>query len=476
MTKRREKRSGERTERGQNKTIYLLLLLALGAQTMIVELAIPRLLAPTFGNTLFCWTAIIAVVLVALTLGYHIGGRVATQQNARRLIWILATLSALWVLGLSLLGGAVTACFAGFGLMAGPLVAALVLAALPTGCSAAVVPLVVETRPEGPAKAAGQCYAWSTVGSVLGVLLTGYLLLPQLGISRTVMVGALGVFGMILISGRWLAGLLGLMLIALMVIGPSHSDPGILLDKSNGYHRMRIVTSSYNEKVRTLYLDSTVEGAVELGSSYPVLRYQRKIDQIARGVPELSRAFFIGGGSFSMPRYIKTHYPHTVVDVVEIDPDVVNAAREYLELSDEVNVFLGDGRRVLGDRSTTYDLIVTDAFHGVRKIPFHLATREFNRLVRERLTPQGLYAVNAIGQPAGSRLMRSVIQTIMEEFEHVSLLYDYTGVVENVWILASRSPITIGRSPKTREAGGRILTDDNAPVEFLIAADLVQRF
>jgi spermidine synthase len=476
MAKRRDRRSGQRIERRQDKWIYLLLLLALGAQTMIVELAIPRLLAPTFGNTLFCWTAIIAVVLVALTLGYHIGGRVATQQNARRLIWILATLSALWVLGLSLWGVTVTASFAGFGLMAGPLVAALVLAALPTGCSAAVVPLAVETRPEGPAKAAGQCYAWSTVGSVLGVLLTGYVLLPQLGISRTMMAGALGVFAMILINGRWLVGLLGLMLIALTVIGPSSSDPGILFDKSNGYHRIRIVRSSHNEKVRTLYLDSTVEGAVELGSSYPVLKYQRKIDQIARAVPELSRVFFIGGGSFSMPRYVEAKYPHAVVDVVEIDPDVVNAARQYLELSDEVNVFLGDGRRVLGDRATPYDLIVTDAFHGVREIPFHLATREFNRLVRERLRPHGLYAVNAIGQPAGSSLVRSVIQTIREEFEHVSLLYDYTGVVENVWVLASRSPIAIGRSPKTREAGGRVLVDDDAPVEFLIAADLVQRF
>ena len=476
MEKRRDRRSVDRTDRGQNKTSYLLLLLALGAQTMIVELAIPRLLAPTFGNTLFSWTAIIAVVLIALALGYHLGGRIATPQNARRLIWMLGTLSAMWVLGLSFLGGTITSSLSGFGLMAGPLVASLLLAALPAGCGAAVVPLVVETRSEGPGKAAGQCYAWSTVGSVLGVLLTGYVLLPQLGISGAMMVGASIVFVMILISGRLLLGLAGLILVLLGGIVSCHTDAGVLYDRSNGYHRIRIIASPcdpYDKNIRTLLLDSTVEGAVELGSSYPVLSYQRKINQIARVVPELSHVFFIGGGSFSMPRYIKETYPDAIIDVAEIDPDLVNAAHKYLELTDELNVLVGDGRRVLGERTLTYDLIVNDAFHGVRKIPFHLVTREFNRLVRDRLTAQGVYAVNAIGHPTDSRLVSSVTRTIMEEFEHVSLLYDSRDSVQNVWVLASRTPITLGRSPLTREAGGQILTDDNAPVEFLIAADLV---
>ena len=475
MAKRKGKHSVERAERSQNNWIYLLLLVVLGAQTMIVELAIPRLLAPTFGNTLFCWTAIIAVVLIALTLGYHLGGRAATRQNAKRLIWMLATFCALWVLGLSFLGRAITSSLSGFGLMAGPLVAALLLAALPAGCGAAVVPLVVETRSEGPARAAGQCYAWSTVGSVVGVLLTGYLLLPCLGISGSMIAGASAVFLIILISGRRLAGVVGLGLVMLSGIFSSRIDPGALFDKSNGYHRIRVMESPGDKNVRTLYLDSTVEGAVTIGSSFPVLRYQRKIRHIVRAVPKLSRAFFIGGGSFSMPRYIKANYPNAIVDAVEIDPDVVNAAREYLELSHEINVFVGDGRRVLGKRAVTYDLIVNDAFHGVRKIPFHLVTREFNRLVKERLTPQGVYVVNAIGQPVDSRLVRSIARTITEEFEHVSFLYESRGAVENVWVLASRSPLNVGHPPPAAGAKDWILTDDKAPVEFLIATDLVKK-
>ena len=82
-----------KTRRTQNGRIHLFVLIALGAQTMIVELTIPRVLAPTFGNTLFCWTAIISVVLIALSLGYYLGGRVDTKRNAKKLIWILASTS-----------------------------------------------------------------------------------------------------------------------------------------------------------------------------------------------------------------------------------------------------------------------------------------------------------------------------------------------------------------------------------------------
>ena len=229
------KKTGNSTETvGQKNWGYLLLLLALGALTMIVELAIPRLLAPTFGNTLFCWTAIIAVVLIALALGYAIGGRLAARKNARELIWMLAAFCALWVVGLSFLGEAITTSLSGLGLMYGPLVAAAILAATPAGCGAAVVPLVVQTRQEGPAKAAGQCYAWSTVGSVAGVLLTGYLLLPFLGTSGAMLVGSGAVFAVILVNWRWPVGIAGLLLVASGGFASSAHKDNVLLDKSNG--------------------------------------------------------------------------------------------------------------------------------------------------------------------------------------------------------------------------------------------------
>lgn len=248
------------------------------------------------------------------------------------------------------------------------------------------------------------------------------------------------------------------------------TDASALFDKSNGYHRIRIVTSPDDQEVRTLYLDSTREGAVRLGSSEPVLGYQKNVRQFVETIPRLSHALFVGGGAFTLPRYIKASFPHANVDVVEIDPDVVDCAYKYLELSSEVNVLVGDGRQVLSSRDVTYDLIVNDAFNGFRKIPFHLVSREFSRLVKSRLSREGVYAVNVIGHATKGSLVGSVVRTLMKEFEHVSLFRRHEG---NIWILASQTSVTPGDGLPKEDMGGQVLTDNHSPVEFLIVKDLI---
>jgi spermidine synthase len=151
-------------------------------------------------------------------------------------------------------------------------------------------------------------------------------------------------------------------------------------------------------------------------------------------------------------------------------------AREYLELSDDLNVYVGDGRRFINDHDKTYDLIVHDAFLGFVNIPFHLITKEFNRLVNKRLTDQGVLAINVVGHPVESRLVGGVTSTLMEEFKHVSYLAEpnpKNPKFQNLWILASRSPITVGTKTQIKLGKKDFLTDNNAPVEYLIAAEYI---
>ena len=190
---------------------------------------------------------------------------------------------------------------------------------------------------------------------------------------------------------------------------------------------------------------------------------------------EVTNAFFIGGGSFSMPRYVKSMHPDINVDVAEIDKDVVNAAYRYLELSGDINILIGDGRQVLKEQSKVYDLIVNDAFNGVRKIPFHMVTKEFVFLVSNKISRHGMYAVNVIGYSSSSNLVKSITKTIMEEFEFVSHFRGKDNKSRNVWILASHSPIGLGVRQLPSGAEGQVLTDDNAPVEFIIAKELMKK-
>jgi spermidine synthase len=453
----------------------LFLLLTLGIQTMIVEVTIPRILAPAFGNTLFCWTAIITTVLVALSLGYYAGGILSSRAKVRRSIVLSAVFSSLWVLLLGLFGERTVPHLAGFGIMFGPLVASFLLAAVPAFLGAAVLPMIVELRSDRPGRSSGESYALSTVGSVLGVLVTGYFLLPNLGIKGTLIVASILVFLSLMFLGRFLTGAAGIAACLAIHFIPVPGGAGVIFDQSNGYHRIKIVESDGARKIRWLFLDNSLEGAVEAGSVVPVLSYQKQIDEILPQVPGAKNVFFIGGGSFSMPSYVKDRHPDIRVDVAEIDPDVVRAAEQHLDVKPDFNLFLDDGRRVLRERGEKYDLIVNDAFKGLKDIPFHLVTREFLETVLDRLTPEGIYAVNVVGLPGESPLAESILATVARAFPEVSILYNREGCVGNVWILASRSPrgLTAGRKPAPGETGGRILTDDDSPVEYLVARELL---
>lgn len=457
----------------------LALVFALGAQTMIVELSLPRLLAPAFGNTLFCWTAAISVVLAALALGYHAGGVVSARRPGTHagLLWGLAAAASGWVVASGVWGDRIVGALSDLGMIAGPLVGTCLLAAPPAGLGASVLPigvgLTAATADSG--RCAGRLYACSTVGSVLGVLTTGYLLLPLLGVSGALFAAAALVFATFLLGRRVLLGAVGLGLLALLAAtATAHRANNVLLDTSNGYHRIRVMAARENPQVRHLYLDSTIEGMVRLGSTAPVMPYQTHGVRIADAVPHLKRIFFLGGGTFSMPKHIQAKYPGVDIEVAEIDPDVVRVAQAFLEMPAGLTVSIGDARRILKNARPGYDLIVNDAFHGVREIPFHLVTREFHRLVAERLSPGGIYAVNVMGHPRASRLVQSVTRTLAQDFRHVHHFTFMTRDIQNIWILAGAQPIPLGDPAPASAEAGMIFTDNHAPVEYLIALDVTR--
>ena len=106
--------------------------------------------------------------------------------------------------------------------------------------------------------------------------------------------------------------------------------------------------------------------------------------------------------------------PAARIDVVELDPEVVDVAYEYFDVPRDprLRIDVEDGRRFLADNEGPWDAIVIDAFYS-DSIPFHLATREFLELARSRLTPGGTVSTNIIGAVRGtdSRLFRSMLRT-----------------------------------------------------------------
>jgi len=193
----------------------------------------------------------------------------------------------------------------------------------------------------------------------------------------------------------------------------------------------------------------------------------------------------LGGGSIST--YLGRFMPEAAITTVEIDPGVISAAKTYFGLleTERMRYRSGDGRVFLNRNREMYDLILLDAYRG-GYVPFHLLTREFYALVKQRLTPGGAAAFNVHD---GSKLYASTVRTLGEVFPALDLYP--TGLGETIAV-ATAAPLgkeALERKaaalqeryrfrfplpqilqrrmdhPQSQAAKGDIITDDFAPAD-----------
>jgi len=220
-----------------------------------------------------------------------------------------------------------------------------------------------------------------------------------------------------------------------------------------------------------------------------VLRYSQ-VMTIATIYPgELKKVLMLGLGGGSISTYLGRFMPDVAIDTVEIDRRVVEVAKQYFGLreTERVRYLDGDGRVFLNRNKGLYDLILLDAYRG-GFVPFHLLTKEFYTLVKQRLTPGGAVASNVHD---GTKLYHSTVKTMGEVFPTLDLYPSGMGEVIAIATmdttpdkdaLASRAaalqerykfryplPEVLKRrmdNPRAQAAQGELITDDFAPVNL----------
>jgi predicted membrane-bound spermidine synthase len=180
--------------------LLIVLVFVAGATSLAVEMAASRLLAPYFGSSIFVWASLIGLILLYLTIGYYLGGRLADRYPHANLLYNLTLLVALLVgivpfiaqpvlsLSLSLFASSPLSIFYG------SLLSVLLLFALPMTLLGCVSPFAIRLRIDQVGKAgrtAGMLYAISTAGSIVGTFLPVLVLLPDIGTRDTYFVFAL---------------------------------------------------------------------------------------------------------------------------------------------------------------------------------------------------------------------------------------------------------------------------------------------
>jgi len=498
---------------------YLLAFTA-SACTLIIELVAGRIMAPLIGVSLYTWTSIIGVVLAGISLGNFLGGKLADRYASRRALGVLFFLSGVASLSVLLTASA----FAAYkGPAALPLMGRIVLLTaaiffLPSFVLGTISPMLVKLTLRDLSRSGdivGKIYAVSTAGSIVGTFLTGFFLVSLFGTRAIILGVSLLLFLLALLFGDWrLRGRSSrwampavLLAVVIVSVGLLISRGKLTTDclKETNYYCIKVNDEVQGgDPVKVLVLDHLVHSYNSLTNPQRLVYgyefiYAALTEYLARAQPaQPPRTLFIGGGGYTFPRYVEARYPGSVVDVIEIDPEVTNVAAEHLGLNPNGSIrsINMDARQAIEEMPAgqVYDLILGDAFHGF-SVPYHLTTREFNDKLRSHLSPDGIYMLNIIDGRSGE-FARSTARTLGETFPYVAaipVIENYGDTVRNTWVLVgANKPIDREKylsaaavTPRVDIAdhlwdgtkladfiaSGRsvVITDDYAPVDNLLA-------
>jgi spermidine synthase len=464
-----------------------LVFLAAGS-VLVLEILAVRLLAPYVGLTLETTTSIIGAALAGIAAGAAIGGRLADVTNTRRLVVALLVLGGL----LALLTVPLVRWLGPEARGGGDLAAvAVTLVALvpPAAVLSAVSPAVARLQLRDLAASGtvvGRLSAWATAGALVGTFGSGFVLVPLMPVSAAVLaVGGLSIAaGLALgLGSRMLSpGVAAIAVAVALAVGALSAAADSPCDAETDYHCASIREDG--QSGRELVLDDVRHSYVDLADpthlEYAYTRWMADaIDAASRGPLD---AVFVGGGGFTMPRWLIAERPGSTAEVLEVDGDLVELARERLGLrpSPDLRVTVGDARMSLRDRpDASADLVVGDAF-GNLAVPWHLATAEWTEEVRRVLRPGGIYTLNVIDHPPLG-LLKAEAVTLLDAFEDVRLIARPGPAGGNAVFVASdrRLPPTVRssfdgattydrRAVERLAAGAEPLTDDDAPVDQLL--------
>ncbi len=468
---------------------------------LVLEILAGRLLAPYVGVTLETYSAIIATVLAGIAVGTWFGGRAADRIHPRVLLGPLLAGGGALAMGsvpfVRLLGTLAD----GTPEWAVPL--SMVAFFAPAAVLSAVAPTVVKLQLRDltvTGQVVGRLSALGTAGAIAGTMLAGFVLVDAAPTTTSILI--LG--GLLLCGGTvvWVSvwGTSGTRLMAMVwalsLVGAGAGvAAGDRCDVETLYHCARVVEDEGRPGGRVLVLDTMQHSYVDLDDpTHLEFGYTKVFADVIAAVAPVGRldVLHVGGGGFTMPRYLSAVRPASASLVLEIDPALVSLARERLGLRTgaDLRVRVGDARLLVPSLPDAgYDVVVGDAFGGLA-VPWHLTTVEFARELGTTLRPGGTYIVNLIDFPP-MRFARAEAATLLQVFDHVAVIAP-RGFTEdeqgsNVVLAASDKPfeaepitarvaargsneeVLTGAAAAAFAQGAPLLTDGHAPVDQWLA-------
>src|SRR5579863_1170363 len=379
--------------------------------SLALEMCASRLLGAFFGTSLYIWASIIGLILIYLTVGYFIGGRLADRYPSERLLCSLTAIAALTISLLPFISqGILNWSITGLqqisvSIFVSSLLGTILLFAIPVTLLGLVSPFAIRLVTKDiqrSGRSSGSLYAISTFGSILGAFLPVLWMIPTFGVRRTLLI-----FGALLFAAslwglrpRWRPAFVIVLILLVLPLGPLKDIPYLMYDQESLYNYIQV--TQLPDGTRQLILN---EGEAIHSIYYPdqnkVLTgwcwdYFLAAPYFNTGFTpqKLHRVCIVGLAAGTIAHQYTQVYGPVPIDGVEIDPAIVNVGRKYFNMNEpNLHIYEQDGRTFMDTTHQQYDVVAIDAFQQPY-IPFQLTTREFFTEIRSHLSATGVVALN----------------------------------------------------------------------------------
>ena len=422
-----------------------------GATGMIVELVASRILSPYLGSSNLIWTCIIGMMLAFMSIGYFIGGKISDKYPKMNLLSLFILDASIFISIIPLIEVYAIEPLSkkNISLPIIAIICSTITFGIPSLLLATASPFAVKLKEKDEkqiGQVSGKMSAISTIGSIFGTFLAGFILIPKLGVKNIILmiVVILNILSFILQEEKNIKYIIKsiiilLILVAVVLLGKKlfyQKYQDMILDTDSEYSRIwirKLVNDSgkeYNTLEVDLGLESIASNEKKLTSEY--LKYYDLFDYYQENTDNV---LLIGGAAYTYPSYYLENFKEKKIDVVEIDPKMTELAQKYFNLdinNSNLTIYHEDGRRFLNTSNNKYDCILVDAFKGLN-VPFQLTTVEALENEKRLLNNDGIIISNIFSALEGenSKFLRNEYTTYKKIFDNVKVFKVDLGSDDN---------------------------------------------
>lgn len=390
-----------------------------GALGMALELVAARILSPYVGSSNLIWTTIIGIMLTSMSIGYWLGGKIVDKKEDKNLLSLFLLAGAFFTSIIPILETLLVKPLSSITneLVLVAIICSSIVFGIPSFILAMVSPFAVkleDKRHEEIGKTSGKISSLSTIGSIVGTFVSGFLLIPNIGVRAIILIITIILFllSFMMFENKNVKYSIYMVICLILLLGLNYygkvifekDNPDIIRDVDSEYSRIWIKNVSTGEiNYKTMQVDKGLESYInkdtnEMGAAY--LYYYDLFDYYNK---DAKSTLMIGGAAYTYPTYYLNKYQDKTIDVAEIDSKMTELAIEEFGLDVEnprLKIYTQDGRSFLNNTKNKYDTILIDAFKGLNA-PFELTTYEALNKAKNALNDNGIVITNIISSLEG---------------------------------------------------------------------------